>query len=377
MARAIEPLVPEEPPPDVEPDRTRRADGLVQLLANFGDYEGLFGHLTEWEAMLQEAEQRGFISESLALQVDPPCQAGFVELAGGPGPVASLKTDIVAALSFDQATAFLDPARWPGCTDLWCSMDAQPGGPPRRYLEVIGLDCENPSGWTLRTYLEFENRTLPGIGVAVADYRLAADQTGADRLVEVDEGSITVINEVTRVRIVTVKLLRFRGLALQGGGHGRPDVRARLRGGRRGDGVLLRLGRLSGHALGPGDSDDARHRRSVRQAVERDPRSDGRLYERERRGDAGLGQRRGPGRVLGGAPGPGRDPDVAPAAAGHHAALARSCSTRASAVAPDGNARSGSVVSLPVSFENIPKQCTFRVARGAAHRTVRPHDLRR
>ena len=123
MARAVEPLVPEEPPPDVEPERSQRADGLVQLLANFGDYEGMLEHLTEWAAMLPEAKQRGFISESLALQVEPPCQAGFVELAGGPGPVASLKTEIVAALTFDQATAFLDPARWPGCTDLWCSME--------------------------------------------------------------------------------------------------------------------------------------------------------------------------------------------------------------------------------------------------------------
>ena len=43
---------------------------------------------------------------------------------------------------------------------------------------MIGFDCKNPSGWTLRTYLEFENRTLPGIGVAVADYRLAATRPG-------------------------------------------------------------------------------------------------------------------------------------------------------------------------------------------------------
>lgn len=218
MARAVQPLVPEQPPPDVEIDRDSRADGLVQLLANSGDYAGLFPNLASWKAMLTEAHRRGFISASLAQQVEPPCHDEFVELPGGTGPVASLTTQFVtAALRFDQATGFLDPTRWPGCTDLWCRMDHLPGGPPRRFLEVIGLDCANPYGWELRTCLEFENRTLPGVPVATADYRLAADQTGADGLVEVDEGSITVIDEGTQVRIVTVKRLRFRGLALQRG----------------------------------------------------------------------------------------------------------------------------------------------------------------
>jgi hypothetical protein len=218
MARAVRPLVPEQPPSDVEiPDRDGRADGLVRLLANSGDYEGLFPDLAAWETMLIEAQRRGFVSESLARQVVPPCQAGFVELPGATGPIASLTTQFVTALSFDKATRFLDPARWPGCTDLWCRMDCLSVGPPRRYLEVIGLACRNSLGWELRTCLEFEDRTLPGIPIATADYRLAADQTGADGLVEVDEGSITVIDEVSQVRVLTVKRLRFRGLALQGG----------------------------------------------------------------------------------------------------------------------------------------------------------------
>ena len=219
MASAVLPLVPEEPPPDQEiVDRDSRADGLVQLLANSGDYAGVFPDLAAWEAMLIEARRRGFVTASLAQQVEPPCQAGFVELPGGTGPVASLTTQFVTTtLNFEKATRFLDPARWPGCIDLWCHMDLLSGGPPRRYLEVIGLDCGNPLGWELRTCLEFEDRTLPGIPVATTDYRLAADQTGADRLVEVDEGSITVIDETTQVRIVTVKRLRFRGLALQRG----------------------------------------------------------------------------------------------------------------------------------------------------------------
>jgi hypothetical protein len=216
LAGAVRPLVPEAP--DEEIDRDGRADGLVQLLANSGNYEGVFPTLEAWQQMLEVAFARGFISAELKQQVDPPCQAGFSEPAGASGPVASLKTELVTKLlTFDQATGFLDPSRWPDCTALWCRMDPLPGGPPRRFLEVIGLDCDDLTRWRLKTCLEFENRTLPGIRAATADYRLAADQTGADRLVEVDEGSITVIDEVTHIRIVTVKRLRFRGLYLQAG----------------------------------------------------------------------------------------------------------------------------------------------------------------
>jgi hypothetical protein len=218
LADAVRPLVPEEPPPGVPLDRDGRANGLVQLLANRGDPPDVFPTLDAWKDMLEAALARGFVSESLAQQVDPPCQAGFSEPVGASGPVASLRTEFVtSALAFEEATGFLDPARWPSCTHLWCRMDLLPGGPPRRYLEVIGLACGIAGAWQLRTCLEFEDRTLPETRLATADYRLATDQTGADGLVEVDEGSITVIDEVTHLRIVTVKRLRFRGLALQAG----------------------------------------------------------------------------------------------------------------------------------------------------------------
>jgi hypothetical protein len=218
MARAVEPLVPEMAPPG--PGRDDRADGLVRLLAGRDDDFGfVFRELSDWGEMLATARDLGFIDEELAQQTVPPCQGTFVELAGGSGPIASLKTDFVTTtLSFEQASAFLDPAQWPGCTQLWCEMVLQSGGPPRRYLEVIGFDCGDPNGWRLRTCLEFENQTqTEGMRIAVANYRLAVDQTGADQLVEVDEGSITVIDEGSHVRVVTVKRLRFRGLALQRG----------------------------------------------------------------------------------------------------------------------------------------------------------------
>lgn len=219
MARAVEPLVPEEAPPGAEiPRRADRADGLVRLLTGFRDFGFVFEDLSGWERMLEEAHERGFIDEELARQTVPPCQGTFVELAGGPGPIASLETDLVAPLSFDDASAFLDPARWPGCTKLWCEMVLQAAGPPRRYLEVIGFDCGDPRGWRLRTCLEFENQTqTEGTRVAVANYRKSAIQTGGDDIVQVDEGSITVIDQVSHVRIVTTKRLRFKGLALQRG----------------------------------------------------------------------------------------------------------------------------------------------------------------
>jgi hypothetical protein len=92
---------------------------------------------------------------------------------------------------------------------------AGPGAPgPRRYLEVVALDCVTapPPGLLLKTILNFLRTDLTDGSGSVLEYRLADNQSadGGDGLVTVDEGSLVVRQVGTAVEVVTTKRVQFR-----------------------------------------------------------------------------------------------------------------------------------------------------------------------
>ena len=230
---ALAPLVPPEPPDGrsrqgtteqgtAEPaiagldatvaERTNRVVQLHQVLADDAT-DGVFPSIEAWGDFIGVAKAEGLVSADL-IPV-PPCAAtALIDPGEGREPIMSLATSFDAErCTIDEVKAFLEPVNWPGCTDLWIAMDQFEAPDENRYLEVIGSE-DQTWGWRLTTALDFARRTRPG-EVAV-DYRLSGDQAGngGDGWVDVDEGSIAVLQVGDDVRVTTVKRLRFRGLPL-------------------------------------------------------------------------------------------------------------------------------------------------------------------
>jgi hypothetical protein len=134
---------------------------------------------------------------------------------GGSVPVAALQTMFETdRITFDQATSFLNPLKWPTCSDeLCCDMQdkgIQPSG-VHRYHEVVSADCRDPeSTWKIEADLDFSFYRNPGV-VAIADYQLSP---GPQPYVLVDEGSLVVEQIGTpnapRLRITTTKRVKFK-----------------------------------------------------------------------------------------------------------------------------------------------------------------------
>lgn len=164
---------------------------LLELLANVE----VFPDLSVWDQVLADAVTHGFLSAD-ALQ-PPPCQGDIVEVevAGHDLVATAIKTHFCTHnLTFERASGFLDPARWPECLSFWCHMDPLPGDPPLvRFLETVGLDCDN--GPLIRTGIDFRTVTLPDR--TVVGYRMSDDQPacGGDGHVLIDEGSLEVCRD--------------------------------------------------------------------------------------------------------------------------------------------------------------------------------------
>ncbi|MGH9138439.1 MAG: hypothetical protein ACRD0G_15580 [Acidimicrobiales bacterium] len=204
---------------DDGPDRdvlvsTLRVDGLARSDEHAGELLRMLVELEsleQWPDFVARAfEQELIPSDTAAVAMEAPCSGDYVVLPGRPRPVTVLKTSFcLTGVSFQDATTFLDPANWPHCSSLWCSMTPLADGPQgqKRYLETLSTNCGGP-GWTATVCLQFWKRTLAD-GSAVLEYAMCEEPGKSDELVEVDEGSIIVRQDGANVCVRTTKRLRF------------------------------------------------------------------------------------------------------------------------------------------------------------------------
>lgn len=169
-----------------------------------------------WRSLLVVASVEGLIADAEGMG-PRPCSGRLVtvDLPGGGGPVATLRTEFeTATIDFERAVKFLNPETWPKCNDFWCEVTKLAPKAPgvHRYHEVVSTDCQRKSAvWTIEAHLDFRFREFAN--VAMADYRLAEGhpQEGDDVLV--DEGSLVVQRLVSagapRLRITTTKRVKF------------------------------------------------------------------------------------------------------------------------------------------------------------------------
>jgi hypothetical protein len=172
-----------------------------------------FPSLEQWAHLLETAVARGLLPSQLRAQADaPPCSGTLVEVPPGDlFPAAELTTTFsTTALTLQQATRFLEPSNWPGCSSFWCVMEeiARTPTQTRIYHEIVSLNCRNKgNAWTAETYLEFALINMKD-GARVS-YALSDQYRTPNDLIVVDEGSLTVEQKGPAVRVSTVKRIKF------------------------------------------------------------------------------------------------------------------------------------------------------------------------
>jgi hypothetical protein len=206
-----------EPPdhPGLE-DLRDRAHVLLEFLTDRDELPDV----EHWHEFV--VSHRDLISDQIASMGDL-CSASVIERPGpgGAATIAVLETRLcIAGVSVGQlAGRFLQPASWPGCSQWWCSMTAAPAQPLQlgidRYLEVVAVDC--PSDLLkVAVFLDFAT-AVKAATRAVLVYRLSKNQSGsvggvsANGGVDVDCGTIEVVEEGNHVRVATTKRVRFTG----------------------------------------------------------------------------------------------------------------------------------------------------------------------
>ncbi|HEY1737831.1 MAG TPA: hypothetical protein VGI86_03935, partial [Acidimicrobiia bacterium] len=134
-----------------------------------------------------------------------------VPTPGDEFPAAELRTSFeTTAVTAPQAERFLEPSNWPGACSFWCLMeqDGTTTRGTRIYHEIVSLNCatrDQVSTWTAEAYLDFAFiRTANGARVS---YQL--DPSHPNKLIDVDEGSLSVQQIGNTVRVDTVKRIRF------------------------------------------------------------------------------------------------------------------------------------------------------------------------
>ncbi len=187
-----------------------KAELLLQLLTD----TKRFADSNAWDDMMQQAESQGLIQKAAVLPLRCRGEVVQVNLTGHAQPATAIQTKLLAPdLTFNDATAFLDPAQWPHCCSSWCRMkrgnDAADG--TQRYEEVIGIACPTP---LLTTCLGFKKVAAPK--VAVVAYHLSPPTTPdcpGDGEVLVDEGSIEVRDLAPHgVSVTTTKRVLFQSV---------------------------------------------------------------------------------------------------------------------------------------------------------------------
>lgn len=192
------------------------ADAVVSLVPLLID-DDVFPSINEWQQLIETGVGRRLLSADLSVQAAaPPCSGKLVPVStpGDPFPAAELTTDFsTTAVTFEQASRFLEPSNWPSCSSFWCMMYRVATTPRNTaiYHEIVSLDCAHPNtAWTAEAYLECVVVKLPPTGVptgARLSYALSNQYTNT--LIKVDEGSITIQERNGVVYVHTVKRIKF------------------------------------------------------------------------------------------------------------------------------------------------------------------------
>ena len=153
-----------------------------------------------WDEVEKFLDHRGMSTIGMKPK---PCTARLVTVPGIDGPAAALRTEFdTEALSFKEATNFLEPVNWKTCRkDFWCCMedekDPKLGRGQRRYHEIVSTNCDDQARAVFRaeTHLLFNFMWIPTkeeAQAAVANYELADWPPHRNDLIQVDEGSLVV-----------------------------------------------------------------------------------------------------------------------------------------------------------------------------------------
>ncbi|MGI9053154.1 MAG: hypothetical protein ACR2HQ_10970 [Ilumatobacteraceae bacterium] len=172
--------------------------------------------LPEWERIVREINRLQLLTVALDPADGRCCQDDWLSVPVGGRPVNAsviITHFSTTEIGLGELRDYLNPANWPDCSSLWCSMQPipTPVPPAACYLEVISTDCD-ANAWRLSTCLQFVMRDLPG-GALSLEYNLCdhpQHQAGSDHRVTVDQGSITAYQDDEGLHVATTKRVCFR-----------------------------------------------------------------------------------------------------------------------------------------------------------------------
>jgi hypothetical protein len=184
-----------------------------------------FPDIGAYRQFLETATARNLVHNDLAA-VPAPCATTLVEVPSDDqsDPAVALVTEVcvtgVTLAGLAANTSFMNPANW-STYSYWCHMlPPVSGNPPDpaaavRFLEAVALDC--PTDWfEVAVWLDFS----PLVRVPTALVRTfkmsppavqgdVVDGEAANGAVNIDEGSIIVIDQGAHLRVRSTKRIRF------------------------------------------------------------------------------------------------------------------------------------------------------------------------
>ncbi len=202
-------------------DRPPVRDEAPAFLALLAD-RAAFPTVGSYRQFLALAAAGGLVHHDL-IGVPPPCGTDVVNVsAGGPAGVAVALVTQVCVIGVTLADlggdgAFMNPANWSSYSH-WCHMQPDPANPAdptaaARYLEVVALDCER-RWFEVAVWLDVSPLTRRSDAL-IRTYMMSAEQATsvgdlhANGAVDVDEGTIKVVDEGSHLRVTSTKRVRF------------------------------------------------------------------------------------------------------------------------------------------------------------------------
>lgn len=200
---------------DLDPDSGAADELAAELHLRLADD---FTSMGQWRPVVENAVRQGLLPPNFKSQaIAPPCTGSLILRPGPNGdldPVTVLEAEFTTdQISFEDARRYLEPANWQFPGSLWCRMQKDtPLGPNSwLYHETVATSCPpTPGGWSVSTDLQFWF-SHPTPYEARAEYDLGPGLPDALSDIEIDEGSLRVIDLGDSVNVKTTKRVRFAG----------------------------------------------------------------------------------------------------------------------------------------------------------------------